>query len=795
MSLFAQLSDALMLCSQPAVRPVRTTVDPPMAPEEAMQLLKETMLCGNWNVKIDGVMMSQLFFFQFGSDFKILQILNHFCSQHQEGNRRFVCGRPWGSTTKDLARQQLVEEGQAPHTAIIGCADSRAPLETIFDTMPGDIFVLRNAGNTCTHAEGSMVGSLEFCTGNLGSRLILVLGHTKCGAIYGATKTYLDAEPGKKAAGCALEGLLQDLGSVAAEAAQKMGPGASSDDVAARAVKVNVFNTMNFLLKFSESIRELVRTGQVQIQGGIYHLETGCVEFLGRSPKQTELLDSSMPIPPSMVTEEERGVHGVRTGADDKVPSDLALSMLKKGNERFAAGAPTAGKTSDAMRKALVKHNQAPHSAILGCADSRVPVDTIFDATPGELFVLRNAGNTCTHAEGSMLGSLEFCCTKLGARMVLVLGHTNCGAIAGATATHQAAANNAPGCALEGLLQGLTCVAKQASDELGPSASQEKLVAHAVKVNVLHSMNFLLKFSEPLRELVRKGDLDIHGGIYHLETGRVEFLGRSPKQAELLSSDLSLPPSMALGSIRTSQDGTVAPKLALQTLKDGNERFVVGAPASKVHNSMREALAMKGQAPHTAIVGCADSRVPLETVFDALPGDLFVLRNAGNTCTHAEGSILGSLEFCTGALKTQLILVLGHTNCGAIKGATAAYFTKDKKSSSALDVLLKGLGPVISSAAAEAAADGAEGSQDEISTRAVKLNVFHTMNFLMQHSEPIRQKVAKGELEIQGGIYDLTTGRVEFLGPSPSEAKLVRAKSTVAPSLKEKMFGAWTRPV
>ena len=64
---------------------------------------------------------------------------------------------------------------------------------------PGDIFVLRNAGNTCTHAEGSMVGSLEFCTGKLGSRLILVLGHTKCGAIYGATKTYLDSQPGKKA--------------------------------------------------------------------------------------------------------------------------------------------------------------------------------------------------------------------------------------------------------------------------------------------------------------------------------------------------------------------------------------------------------------------------------------------------------------------------------------------------------------------------------------------------------------------------------------------------------------------
>ena len=71
-------------------------------------------------------------------------------------------------------------------------------------------------------------------------------------------------------------------------------------------------------------------------------------------------------------------------------------------------------------------------------------------------------------------------------------------------------------------------------------------------------------------------------------------------------------------------------------LKDGNQRFVSGVPvAGKVDRHVREALATKGQAPHTAVVGCADSRVPLETVFDALPGDLFCLRNAGNTCILA----------------------------------------------------------------------------------------------------------------------------------------------------------------
>ncbi|CAJ1384010.1 unnamed protein product [Effrenium voratum] len=739
------LFDLFGACSRPEPRVVRTAADPPVPPKDALQLLAE-------------------------------------------GNRRFVNGAPLGARTKDELRRQLVDEGQAPHTAVIGCADSRAPLETIFDAMPGDIFVLRNAGNTCTHSEGSMVGSLEFCTGKLGSRLILVLGHSKCGAVYGATKAYLSGARGKASA---LEGLLQGLGSVAQQAAEELGADAKEEDVAARAVKVNVFQTMAFLLRYSEAIRESVRTGQVQIHGGIYHLETGSVEFLGQSPLQGQLLDSTTSIPPSMANADadapSRGVHGVRTGADAAVSKAEALKLLKAGNERFATGALTSTNTSGSMRKALVSCGQAPHSAILGCADSRVPVDTVFDSMPGELFVLRNAGNTCTHSEGSMVGSLEFCTGKLGTRLILVLGHTQCGAIAGATQTFQANESKAPGCALEGLLQGLASVAKTASEELGPGAAPEKLVAHAVKVNVFQSMNFLLKFSAPIREMVSKGELDIQGGIYHLETGRVEFLGRSPQEKELLASSESLPPSMAVGAVRTAQNEPMEPKSALSLLKDGNKRFVAGVPvAGKADRSMRLALA-SGQAPHTALVGCADSRVPLETVFDALAGDLFVLRNAGNTCTHAEGSILGSLEFCTGPLKTRLIFVLGHTNCGAIKGATAAFLAKQQKASHALDALLQGLGTVAEAASKEL---GKKATEEEIAKHAVKLNVFHTIDFMLQFSEPIREKVRSGALEIQGGVYDLHTGRVEFLGRSPRQSKLVKAPGAVAPSLKSKLAGA-----
>ncbi|CAJ1370429.1 unnamed protein product [Effrenium voratum] len=736
---------------------VRTTADAPVAPEEAMKLLRE-------------------------------------------GNDRFVKGAPQATRTNDTMRKDLVDKGQAPHTAIIGCADSRAPLETVFDAMPGDIFVLRNAGNTCTHAEGSMVGSLEFCTGKLGSRMILVVGHTKCGAVYGAANAYLEAKKKSEttSVSCALEGLLLDLAPVAEKAVADMGANTDPEDVAAHAVKVNVFHTIDFLLKYSAPIREKVRSGQVEIQGAVYHLETGKVEFMGRSPQQSELLSSTMGLPPSMTQEggrvggygpPARGVHGVRTTADAAVPAEAALKMLKEGNERFAVGAPLAKHASQQMREALVKQGQAPHAAIMGCADSRAPLETVFDAMPGDIFVLRNAGNTCTHAEGSMVGSLEFCAGKLGSKLILVLGHTQCGAIAGATQTHLASkaggGSKAAGSALEGLLQGLSKVAAQAEEELGVGMDQKQLISHTIKTNVFTSMEFLLKYSQPLRDLVKSGNLEIQGGVYHLETGRVEFLGRSPKQAELLASDTSLPPSLAALPIRTTTDGPLPHPQALKLLKEGNERFVVGAGISgKVTPDMRRALVKEGQAPHTAIIGCADSRAPLETVFDAMPGDIFVLRNAGNTCTHAEGSIVGSLEFCLGALNSKMVLVLGHTACGAIKGATATYLSKTGTAkpqvNKALDALLEGLSVVAGKASQQL---GAGASQDDIANLAVKLNVFHTIDFLLQYSPLIRGKVESGEVEIQGGIYDLETGHVEFLGRSPAQAALVKSADKMPPSL------------
>ncbi|CAE7457577.1 mtcA2 [Symbiodinium natans] len=287
---------------------------------------------------------------------------------------------------------------------------------------------------------------------------------------------------------------------------------------------------------------------------------------------------------------------------------------------------------------------------------------------------------TCQHCWGyrigSMVGSLEFC-ASLGSKLILVLGHTQCGALEGAVNMHlsqkDARTSKPPNSALTGLLQELSGVVQQVEEKLGVQADSQMFVDHAIKVNVFHSIDFLLRFSQPLRELMKHGELEIHGGIYHQDTGRVEFLGPSPRQSALLASDVALPPSMAKLSLPTRMvlDGPTKPDQALQLLREGNERFAAGAPiAGQLNAQMRKSLVKEGQFPHSAVVGCADSEAPLETIFDALPGDIFVLRNAGNTCTHAEGSIMGSLEFAIGAVNTQLILVLGHTSCSAILGAT-----------------------------------------------------------------------------------------------------------------------------
>jgi len=190
---------------------------------------------------------------------------------------------------------------------------------------------------------------------------------------------------------------------------------------------------------------------------------------------------------------------------------------------------------------------------------------------------------------------------------------------------------------------------------------------------------------------------------------------------------------------------------------------------------LRRALAEDGQLPMAAVLGCADSRCPVELLFNAMPGDIFVCRNAGNTVTQAEGSVVASLEYAVGHLQTKLILVLGHTKCGAIKGAVASLPAASGHSpgTSVLQDYLVALTPV----AQQAKDELPEGtSDDEVSAHAVKVNVRSTMERILQYSSPLREQVEKGEILVLGAIYDITTGRVEFLadGTAGSEEAAVK---------------------
>merc|ERR1711972_178825 len=250
-----------------------------------------------------------------------------------------------------------------------------------------------------------------------------------------------------------------------------------------------------------------------------------------------------------MNRQESPHTHGIRTQADASVPAEEALGMLKEGNLRYVEGQPLERSFDANARRALAEYGQNPFATIIGCADSRCPLEILFDVQPGDIFVLRNAGNTCTHAEGSMVGSVEYSVGHLHTKLVLVLGHTRCGAIAGATqaalSAKSEASNDAQSSILEKLLRGLGPVALQAAAELPVHASVEEVAAHAVKVNVFHTIEKLLTYSKPLREKVVHGDVVVQGAIYDIVSGKVEFLGPCPRQALVLDMDTGLFPHVA----------------------------------------------------------------------------------------------------------------------------------------------------------------------------------------------------------------------------------------------------------
>jgi carbonic anhydrase len=195
-----------------------------------------------------------------------------------------------------------------------------------------------------------------------------------------------------------------------------------------------------------------------------------------------------------------------------------ALARLREGNARFVAGTPTTPPLSSHERRALVL-DQAPFAIILGCSDSRVPAELVFDQGFGDLFVIRVAGNIVAP---SQVGSVEFAASKFGTKLVVVMGHQGCGAITAA---------------VEELLDGAKPESRNLSsivDRVKPavqaviagsgSMDRKSLIREAVRANVRASVDHLRHGSTLLEKLVTNEGLMIVGAKYSLDTGVVSFL-------------------------------------------------------------------------------------------------------------------------------------------------------------------------------------------------------------------------------------------------------------------------------
>ena len=215
-----------------------------------------------------------------------------------------------------------------------------------------------------------------------------------------------------------------------------------------------------------------------------------------------------------------------------------ALSRLREGNRRFVTDQPAIPALSSAARRGALVAGQAPFAIILGCSDSRVPAELVFDQGFGDLFVIRVAGNVVAP---SQIGSVEFAAARFGTRLVVVMGHSQCGAI---TATLEE---------LQGQGANTSRNLRSIVDRVRPSVEAllhdrrngdpEALVREAVRANVRASVNHLRHGSELLEKLILDTGLLVVGAEYSLETGVVDFFDGVPRGAGSLARDSQAEPA------------------------------------------------------------------------------------------------------------------------------------------------------------------------------------------------------------------------------------------------------------
>ena len=196
----------------------------------------------------------------------------------------------------------------------------------------------------------------------------------------------------------------------------------------------------------------------------------------------------------------------------------------------------------------------------------------------------------------------------------------------------------------------------------------------------------------------------------------------------------------------------ITPSQAIEILKQGNVRFTSGSTTSRDYQSQVSQTA-GGQYPIAAVVSCIDSRIPTEIVFDQGIGDIFNARIAGNFVNE---DILGSLEFACKVAGAKAIVVMGHTSCGAIKGAC------DKAELGNLTQMLEKIMPAVDAVHTPEGTDRSSANAKFVDAVAAK-NVKLTLAKIRENSPVLKEMIEANEIEIIGAMYDVASGKVSFL--------------------------------
>lgn len=203
------------------------------------------------------------------------------------------------------------------------------------------------------------------------------------------------------------------------------------------------------------------------------------------------------------------------------VPAPEALDRLREGNRRFVADAGGDGASTGRSRRRELVAGQAPFAIVLGCSDSRVPAELVFDQGLGDLFVIRVAGNIVAP---SLVGSVEFAAERFGTRLVVVLGHSQCGAVQ-ATLEELERPSESRSPNLRSIVERIRPAVEPLLEDGPPpdETRREALLLRAVRANIRASSDHLRHGSEILERLSREDGLLVVGAEYSLETGVVDF--------------------------------------------------------------------------------------------------------------------------------------------------------------------------------------------------------------------------------------------------------------------------------